>query len=394
MKIHEFQAKALLAARGLPVPAGRVAASADEAVLAATALGGERGWVVKAQVHAGGRGKGGGVVRCGTGDEVREAAARILARPLVTPQTGPQGRPVRRLLIERAATIERELYLALTLDRAHRRLVLIGSAAGGMEIEEVAARHPDQLVRILLDPLLGLPDFQARRLAEALGLAGALTGSFVRLAQGLHRLYLDLDCSLVEVNPLVLTREGELLALDAKLAFDPAALPRHPELLALADPTEEDPVEHRAAQAGLSYVQLDGEVGCMVNGAGLAMATMDLVLEAGRRPANFLDVGGAATVERVAAALGLILEDPRVRVVFINIFGGIVRCDVVAAGIAAACRGRPVPVPLVVRLVGTNEEEGRRILAETGLPIHAVETMAEGAAALAGLVRASAGGRS
>lgn len=387
MKIHEFQAKQLLAAYGVPVPRGKVAASSLEAEQAARELGGSA-WVVKAQVHAGGRGKGGGILRAGSPGEVGEAAALILSRPLVTPQTGPAGRTVRRVLVEQVAAIERELYLGLTLDRNARRLVLMASPAGGMEIEEVAARSPELIHRVLIDPVIGLAGYQARWLAVRLELVrdGALE-RFVDLASALYRLYTELDCSLVEVNPLVVTPDGELVALDAKLTFDPAGLVRHPQIAELHDPQEEDPREQQAAQAGLSYVSLDGTIGCMVNGAGLAMATMDLILHQGGRPANFLDVGGAATSERVATALGLILDDPRVSGVLVNIFGGIVRCDLVADGIVAAARGRQLHVPMVVRLVGTNEAEGQAILERSGLPITPVHTMAEGALAITKAIR-------
>ena len=381
MKIHEYQAKQLFAERGLPVPRGQVARSGAEAASAAGALGGER-WVVKAQIHAGGRGKGGGVKLVSSPEEAADVAERILARPLVTPQTGPAGRTVHTLLVEEAVPFRRELYVALTLDRGRQRVVLMGSQQGGMAIEEVAAADPTAIHKTHVDPLLGLTDFQARWMAVRLGLQGAQLKSFVRLAGQLYALMLELDASLVEINPLVITEADAVLALDAKVTFDSSGLPRHPELAKLHDPHEEDERELAAARADLSYVSLDGNIGCMVNGAGLAMATMDLVLHAGGQPANFLDVGGAATVERVATAVNLILDDPRVAGVFVNIFGGIVRCDVVAQGIVAATRERTLKRPLVVRLVGTNETEGKAILAGSGLAITQVETMAAGAEAI------------
>ncbi len=381
MKIHEYQAKQLLRERGLPVPRGQVASTAAEARAAAEALGGAL-WVVKAQIHAGGRGKGGGVQVCRSLEEVVAAAERILAQPLVTPQTGPEGRPVHRVLVEEGLAFTRELYLGITLDRAARRSVIMASAAGGMEIEEVAARDPRAILKVHVDPVLGLKGFQSNELGRRLGLEGLGLSSFQRLLEGLYALYLELNCSLVEINPLVLLSSGAVMALDCKLSFDGAALPRHPELAPLHDPSEEDPLELKAAQANLSYVNLDGDIGCMVNGAGLAMATMDLVLHEGGRPANFLDVGGAATVERVATAMRLILDDPRVRGVFVNIFGGIVRCDVVAKGVLEATRARSLRVPIVLRLVGTNEAEGKAILDESDLGLIQVQTMAEGAKAI------------
>ncbi len=381
MKIHEYQAKQLFAERGVPVPRGEVVRSGAEAAEAARKLGGKR-WVVKAQVHAGGRGKGGGVKLVDAPAEAAQVAEQILSRPLVTPQTGPEGRKVRALLVEEAVPFRRELYLALTLDRAKQQVVLMGSQQGGMSIEEVAAATPEAIHKTHVDPLLGLTSFQARWMAERLGLERGQAKAFGALAARLYGLMLELDASLVEINPLVVTEADEVLALDGKINFDSSGLSRHPQLAELHDPHEEDDRELAAAQADLSYVSLDGDIGCMVNGAGLAMATMDLVLHAGGRPANFLDVGGAATVERVATAVNLILDDPRVRGVFVNIFGGIVRCDVVAEGLVAATRERTLECPLVVRLVGTNETEGKAILAASGLAITQVETMAEGAAAI------------
>ncbi len=381
MKIHEHQAKDLFSRYGIPVPEGRVAHDPAEARAIAESLGGER-WVVKAQIHAGGRGKGGGVKLVGSLDGVQAEAERLIGSPLVTPQTGPAGKVVHEVLVERAVAFHRELYLGMTVDRGAGRIAVMASAAGGMDIEEVAATDPGAIHKVHVDPLTGLARFQATWLGVKLGLEGGGLRSFVGLATNLYRLFVETDASLAEINPLVVLEDGTLLALDAKLNLDSSGLPRHRDLAELADPREEDPLELDAAKAGLSYVSLDGEVGCMVNGAGLAMATMDLILHQGAAPANFLDVGGAADSARVAKAMDLILGDPRVECVFVNIFGGIVRCDVVATGIVEATKHREIGVPLVVRLVGTNEREGREILANSGLEVVSVDTMAEGAAAV------------
>lgn len=366
MKIHEYQAKDLLGRFGVPVPAGRVALTADEAVAAAAALSGER-WVVKAQVHAGGRGKGGGVKLCGSLDDVRRESETMLGMTLVTPQTGPAGKVVRKVLVTEACEIESEYYAGVVLDRRLGAPVLMVSAEGGVEIEEVAARTPEKIHREPLDPQSGLAPYQGRRLAARLGLRGASLVAGATTLTRLARAYLETDASLAEINPLVLTRGGEVVALDAKISFDESALYRHPEIVELRDVDEEEPLEVRAGEFDLSYIKLDGDIGCMVNGAGLAMATLDIVQHHGGAPANFLDVGGGASTERVAEAFRIILEDDRVRAILVNIFGGIMRCDVIAEGVLSAARDIDLRVPVVVRLEGTNVEEGRRMLEESGL---------------------------
>ncbi|HXW74998.1 MAG TPA: ADP-forming succinate--CoA ligase subunit beta [Steroidobacteraceae bacterium] len=368
MNLHEYQAKDLFRAYGIPVPAGRVAASTNEAVEAATELGGSA-WVVKAQVHAGGRGKAGGVKLVRDLEEVRTAAAGMLGKPLVTPQTGPEGLLVGRVYVETGSQIAREIYLSLTLNRERSRIALIASTAGGMDIEEVAQQTPEKILTTTVYPAAGLQPYQARELAFGLRLGGPLIVEFQSLAAALYRLYLEKDLSLVEVNPLIVTRGGALLALDAKINIDDNALFRHPELAQLRDTSQEDPMERRAAAHDLNYVSLDGNIACMVNGAGLAMATMDLIKLHGGQPANFLDVGGGATSERVTAAFELILSNPRVRAVLVNIFGGIVRCDLIAEGIINAVRKVGVKVPVVVRLEGTNAAKARAMLADSGLKI-------------------------
>jgi succinyl-CoA synthetase beta subunit len=368
MNLHEYQAKDLFRSYGIPVPAGKVAASPDEAVAAAHALGGAV-WVVKAQVHAGGRGKAGGVKVAREVDTVRTAAERMLGKPLVTQQTGPEGLPVGRVYVECGSEIARELYLSLTLNRERGRIALIASAAGGMDIEEVAHRTPAQILSATVPPAAGFSAYQARELAFGLGLSGAQIGQFQALAAALYRLYLEKDLSLVEINPLIVTGEGALVALDAKLNVDDNALFRHPALAQLRDASQEDPMERRAAEHDLNYVSLDGNIACMVNGAGLAMATMDLIKLHGGRPANFLDVGGGATSERVTAAFELILSNSRVRAVLVNIFGGIVRCDLIADGVINAVKKVGVQVPVVVRLEGTNADKAREMLASSGLKI-------------------------
>jgi succinyl-CoA synthetase beta subunit len=368
MNLHEYQAKEVFRSYGIPVPAGRVAASPAEAVAAAQELGG-RVWVVKAQVHAGGRGKAGGVKLARDAEGVRAAAAELLGKRLVTAQTGPEGLPVGHVYVEAGSEIEREIYLSLTLNREKSRIAFIASAAGGMDIEEVAHKTPDKILSVSVHPAAGLQPHQARELAFGLGLAGTQVAEFVALAVALYRLYLEKDLSLVEVNPLIVTRSGTLLALDAKLNVDPNAVFRHPELAQLRDATQEDPMERRAAEHDLNYVSLDGNIACMVNGAGLAMATMDLIKLHGGQPANFLDVGGGATSERVTAAFELILSNPKVRAVLVNIFGGIVRCDLIADGIINAVHKVGVKVPVVVRLEGTNAEQARAALAKSGLAI-------------------------
>ena len=378
MNLHEYQAKDIFRTYGIPVPAGKVAASPEEAVEAARTLGGSV-WVVKAQVHAGGRGKAGGVKVAREVDTVRTAAERMLGKPLVTQQTGPEGLPVGQVYVECGSEIARELYLSLTLNREHGRIAFIASAAGGMDIEEVAHRTPEKILTATVHPAAGFGAYQARELAFGLGLSGAQIGQFQALAAALYRLYLEKDLSLVEVNPLIVTGDGTLMALDAKINVDDNALFRHPELAQLRDASQEDPMERRAAEHDLNYVSLDGNIACMVNGAGLAMATMDLIKLHGGRPANFLDVGGGATSERVTAAFELILSNSRVRAVLVNIFGGIVRCDLIADGVINAVKKVGVQVPVVVRLEGTNADKAREMLAGSGLKITAAADLTDAA---------------
>jgi len=378
MNIHEYQAKELLAKFGVAVPPGKVAYTAAEAVDAAKQLGG-KAWAVKAQIHAGGRGKAGGVRLARSEDEVAGAARALIGHTLVTHQTGPEGREVKRVYVEAASDIARELYLALSIDRRLGRVTLIGAAEGGVEIEELAARAPEKILTEAIDPASGLSPFHARRLAFDLGLAGPQIGAMVGFVDALYRAFTELDAALVEINPLVVTGSGDLVALDAKLGFDDNALFRHPDVEALRDEDEEDPIELEAGKHALNYVKLDGNIGCMVNGAGLAMATMDIIKLYGGSPANFLDVGGGATKERVTVAFKLILSDPNVEAILVNIFGGIMRCDVIAEGIVSAAREVNLHVPLVVRLEGTNVELGRRILSQSGLPLLAAENFEDAA---------------
>ena len=377
MKVHEYQAKALLARYGVAVPRGEVAGTTDEAREIAKKLGGAV--VVKAQIHAGGRGKGGGIRVARDPDEAFEHARAILGMTLVTPQTGPAGRLVRKVLVEEALDLDRELYLGVTLDRSRALPMVIASRSGGMEIEEVAARDPSAVLREAVDPSLGMFPFQARRLAFALGLAAEPFRQAVFLMQSLFRAYVETDATLAEVNPLLVTSSGRVLALDAKMTFDDNALFRHPDIREMRDLAEEDPLEVEASKFGLNYVKLDGNVGCMVNGAGLAMATMDLVKLAGGEPANFLDVGGGATEEQVKNAFRIILSDRNVRAILINIFGGIMRCDVIAKGVVAAVKEMGLSLPVVVRLEGTNVDEGKRILRESGLAVTPAEGLADAA---------------
>jgi succinyl-CoA synthetase beta subunit len=377
VKIHEYQAKSLLAKYGVAVPRGEVADTADAAGDIARRIGGPV--VVKAQIHAGGRGKGGGIRVAKTPEEAVAHAKAILGMTLVTPQTGPGGRVVRRVLVEEAVAMDREHYLGVTLDRSRARPVVIVSRAGGMEIEEVAARDPAAVLREPVDPTLGMFPFQARRLAFALGLEGESFKQAVALMQKLLSAYVETDATLAEINPLLVTQSGSVLALDAKMTFDDNALFRHPDIREMRDLSEEDPLEVEASKFGLNYIKLDGSVGCMVNGAGLAMATMDLVKLAGGEPANFLDVGGGATEEQVKNAFRIILSDPNVRAVLINIFGGIMRCDVIAKGVVGAVREMSLTQPVVVRLEGTNVDEGRRILRESGLAVIPAEGLADAA---------------
>ncbi len=366
MNLHEYQAKSLFAEYGLPVPQGQAVSSPHEARSAAQALGGSV-WVVKAQAHTGGRGKAGGVKLARTLDEVEEAAHQILGMTLVTKQTGPQGLPVHRVLVEEGSDIARELYLGALLDRANSRIVFMASAAGGMNIEEVAAETPEKILTTLVNPATGMLPYQCRKLAFGLGLEGDQIKQFSKIMMGLYRLYMDKDVSLIEINPLIVTAEGNLVALDAKINLDSNALYRQQALLAMRDTSQEDEKEAAAAQHDLNYITLDGTIGCMVNGAGLAMATMDMVKLHGGEPANFLDVGGGATAERVTEAFKLILSDEKVKTVLVNIFGGIVRCDLIAEGVITAAKNVGVQVPVVVRLEGTNAEQGLKMLEESGL---------------------------
>jgi len=366
MKVHEYQAKEILRRFDVSIPRGKVAFSVDDAVHIAQEMGGDL-WVVKAQIHAGGRGKGGGVKVAKSIDEVRQRASEILGMRLVTHQTGPDGKTVKRLLIEEGISIAKELYVGVTLDRASSRNVVMASTEGGVEIEKVAAESPEKILKQFVDRAVGFQSYQARTLAFGLGLSGDAFKNGVKFLLALYRAYEAMDCSLAEINPLVLTTDGKVLALDAKINFDDNALDRHPELNDLRDVDEEDPLEVEASKSNLNYIKLDGNVGCMVNGAGLAMATMDIIKLAGGQPANFLDVGGGASAETVASGFRLILADPNVKAVLINIFGGIVRCDRVAAGVVEAAREVDVKVPVVVRLAGTNAELASEILKHSGL---------------------------
>ena len=378
MNLHEYQAKDVFRSYGIPVPAGKVAASAEEAAAAARALGGAV-WVVKAQVHAGGRGKAGGVKLARDVEAVRAAAAGMLGKRLVTAQTGPEGLPVERVYVESGSDIAREIYLSLTLNRERGRIALIASAAGGMDIEEVAHKTPEKILTANIHPAAGLQAYQARELAFGLGLSSGEITQFESLTKALYRLYIDKDLSLVEVNPLIVTRDGALMALDAKINVDANALFRQGELAQLRDASQEDPMERRASEHDLNYVSLDGDIACMVNGAGLAMATMDLIKLHHGRPANFLDVGGGATSERVTAAFELILSNSRVRAVLVNIFGGIVRCDLIADGVIKAVTKVGVKVPVVVRLEGTNAPQARAMLASSALTITAAADLTDAA---------------
>lgn len=386
MKIHEYQGKDLLRKFKVPVPAGDVAVTPSEARTVAEEL--EQGpFVVKAQIHAGGRGKGGGIKTAATPEEVEKAAGQILGMTLITPQTGPEGRVVNTVLVEQAQDIDRELYLGIVLDRSLAKPVIMMSAAGGMEIEEVAARTPELIIKEAVDPATGLMPFQARNLAFGVGLEPALLRPAVSFIENLYRMFTGLDCSLAEINPLVVTKKGEMLALDAKINLDDNALFRHHDLAALEDPDEMDPLEHEARKHHLNYIRLSGNIGAMVNGAGLAMATMDLIKAAGAEPANFLDVGGGASADMVANGFRIILSDPRVKGVLINIFGGILRCDRLAEGVIAAVKEVKVEVPIIIRLEGTNVEEGRKLLAESGLTFTVATDMRDAAQKVAALVQ-------
>ncbi len=377
MKIHEYQAKEILRNFGVSVPRGRVAETPHEARKIAEELGGAV--VVKAQIHAGGRGKGGGIKVAASPDEAEKAADAILGMTLVTPQTGPDGRLVQRVLIEEAGDIARELYLGVVIDRASECPVIMASEAGGMDIEEVAAKTPEKILKVIVDPAVGLQPFQIRKLCFGLNLAKDLTSQVGRMISNLYRAFIECDCSLAEINPLAITKDGEAFALDAKISLDDNALYRHKALAELRDVSEEEPLEVEASKHNLSYIKLDGSVGCMVNGAGLAMATMDIIKLHGRMPANFLDVGGAASAERVASAFRILTADDNVKAVLINIFGGIVRCDRVANGIVEALKEVGVKMPIVVRLEGTNSKEGGEILEKSGLEFTVAETLDDAA---------------
>jgi succinyl-CoA synthetase beta subunit len=386
MNLHEYQSKQIFAEYGIPVPPGRVASSPDEAVEGAHALGGSL-WVVKAQVHAGGRGKAGGVKLAKDLDAVRAAAASMLGQRLVTPQTGPEGLPIDKVYVEAGSKIAREIYLSLVLNREKSRIAVIASAAGGVNIEEVAAHTPEKILTANIHPAAGLQGYQCRQLAFGLGFEGQQVDQFVRMAQALYRLYLDKDASLVEVNPLIVTADGDLLALDAKINVDANALFRQKALAALRDANQEDPMERAASEHDLNYVSLDGDIACMVNGAGLAMATMDLIKLHGGAPANFLDVGGGATSERVSEAFKLILSNRKVRAILINIFGGIVRCDLIAEGIVNAVKEVGVKIPVVVRLEGTNADVARKLLAQSDLAITAASDLTDAATKVVALAK-------
>ena len=378
MKIHEYQAKSVLARFGVPVPRGEVALSPAEAGDVARRLGGDV-VVVKAQIHAGGRGKGGGVKLARSAEEAEQLAKHMIGMTLVTHQTGPEGKKVGRVLIEEGLQIERELYVSIVIDRASACPVIIASAAGGMDIEEVAASEPEKILREVVNRGTGIIPFQARKLAFGMGLPGSAANKLTTVLQSLYRAFIETDASMIEINPLILTKGGDLLALDAKVTFDDNALYRHPDLRDFRDITEEDPLEVEASKFSLNYIRLDGNIGCMVNGAGLAMATMDIIKLAGGEPANFLDVGGGANAEQIRNAFKILMSDKNVRAVLINIFGGILRCDVLAQGVIAAVTELGVPVPIVIRMEGTNVEEGKRMLRESGLNFATADSMGEAA---------------
>ncbi|MEW6057636.1 MAG: ADP-forming succinate--CoA ligase subunit beta [Bdellovibrionota bacterium] len=368
MNVHEYQAKELLRRYNVPLLKGQVAFSVDEALKNAKAMGGEV-WVVKAQIHAGGRGKGGGVKVAKSMDQVKEYASKILGMQLITHQTGPEGKKVHKIFVEQGCQIARELYCALLVDRATSKVVLMGSAEGGMDIEEVAAKTPEKIIKVIIDPATGYQPYHGRKLAFALGIPKDSVNKAAAFFASLYKAFVDLDCSLCEINPLVLTSSGDLVALDAKMNFDDNALFRHKDIAEMRDPTEENEQETEAAKYDLAYISLDGSIGCMVNGAGLAMATLDIIKLHGAEPANFLDVGGGANKEKVTAAFKIILKDPKVKAILVNIFGGIMKCDVIAEGIIAAAKEVNLSVPLVVRLEGTNVEKGKKLLSESGLRI-------------------------
>jgi len=378
MKIHEYQGKEILRQFNVPVPNGIPAFSVDEAIEAAKKLGGPV-WVVKAQIHAGGRGKGGGVKVAKSMDEVKQYASAILGMQLKTHQTGPEGQKVRRLLVEDGADIKKEYYLGILTDRATQKVVVMASSEGGMDIEEVAAKTPEKIIKVFVDPLTGLSDAQCDQLSKGIGVPDGSQAQAREVLKNLYKTYWDTDASLVEINPLILEANGKLKALDAKFNFDSSALYRHPEIVAYRDVDEEDAAEIEASKFDLAYISLDGNIGCLVNGAGLAMATMDTIKLFGGQPANFLDVGGGATAEKVTEAFKIMLKNKSVKAILVNIFGGIMRCDVIADGVVTACKAVNLSVPLVVRMKGTNEELGKKILADSGLPIISADSMAEAA---------------
>ncbi|XVJ71556.1 MAG: ADP-forming succinate--CoA ligase subunit beta [Rhizobacter sp.] len=378
MKIHEYQGKEILRQFGVPVPRGYPAFSVLEATEAAQKLGGPV-WVVKAQIHAGGRGKGGGVKLARSMDEVKKLSTEILGMQLKTHQTGPEGQKVRRLLIEEGADIKKEYYVAAVTDRATQKVAMMASSEGGMDIEEVAHATPEKILKVFIDPATGLTDAQGTELANGIGVPAASQAQAIDVFKKLYQCYMDTDCSLAEINPLILEGNGNIKALDAKFNFDSNALFRHPEIVAYRDLDEEDPAEIEASKFDLAYIQLDGNIGCLVNGAGLAMATMDTIKLFGGEPANFLDVGGGATAEKVTEAFKIMLANPKVKAILVNIFGGIMRCDTIADGVIAACKAVNLTVPLVVRMKGTNEDLGKKMLAESGLPIISADSMAEAA---------------
>ncbi|MEW6466487.1 MAG: ADP-forming succinate--CoA ligase subunit beta [Pseudomonadota bacterium] len=388
MKIHEYQGKDILRKFGVPVPRGIAAFTVQEAVEAAQKLGGPV-WVVKAQIHAGGRGKGGGVKVAKSIEQVRELAGQILGMQLVTHQTGPEGQKVRRLYIEDGADIQKEYYVSVLTDRATQKVAFIASSEGGMDIEEVAHATPEKIIKVFVDPLVGLTDTQAAEIAAGIGLPADSQAQAIDVFKKLYTCYMETDASLVEINPLNRDSKGQIIALDAKFNFDDNALFRHPEIVALRDLDEEDPAEVEASKFDLAYISLDGNIGCLVNGAGLAMATMDTIKLFGAEPANFLDVGGGATPEKVTEAFKIMLRNPKVKAILVNIFGGIMRCDTIATGVITACKAVNLSVPLVVRMKGTNEDLGKQMLADSGLPIISADTMAEAAQKVVAAVQAA-----
>jgi succinyl-CoA synthetase beta subunit len=387
MKIHEYQGKEILRSFGVPVPRGIAAFTVQEAVEAAQKLGGPV-WVVKAQIHAGGRGKGGGVKVAKSIDDVKRLAGDILGMQLKTHQTGPEGQKVRRLYIEDGADIQKEYYLSVVTDRATQKVAFIASSEGGMDIEEVAHATPEKIITEFIDPLVGLTQAQGKKIADAIGMPADSQAQFIDICQKLYKCYMDTDASLVEINPLNRDGKGNVIALDSKFNFDSNALFRHPEIVALRDLDEEDPAEVEASKFDLAYISLDGNIGCLVNGAGLAMATMDTIKLFGGEPANFLDVGGGATPEKVTEAFKIMLKNKNVQAILVNIFGGIMKCDTIATGVIAACKAVNLQVPLVVRMKGTNEVEGKKLLAESGLPIISADTMADAAQKVVAAVKA------